>query len=87
MVVMDEIITLTGSSQSQLSQMLSPPKQPSYVSFTTMLKHPYGIFLIVLGLLGLAILPILWFLGVAFICGPILVFLNWAFASEKEKTL
>ncbi len=85
MMVMDEIINLTGNSQTQLSRLLSPPIEPFYVSFTTMLKHPYGIFLIVLGLVGLVILPIVWFLGVAFICGPILVFLSWGYASEKEE--
>jgi hypothetical protein len=87
LIVMDEIITLSGSSQTQLCRLLSPPKQPNYVSFTTMLKHPYGIFLIFLGFFGLIILPILWFIGVAFILGTIWVFLYWALASEKEKTL
>jgi len=48
MMVMDEVMTFTGSSQTELSHLLSPPIRPSERSL-------FGIFLVMLliGLLGL----------------------------------
>lgn len=58
MTVMDEVITITGSSQTQLSWLLSPPIEPSKRSFfEVLLVMPFigllGLMFTILGLFGI----------------------------------
>src|SRR6266705_4917183 len=53
MIIMDELITLTGSSQTQLSSLLSPPRETPDRTFESKLARPGSICLMLLGAFGM----------------------------------